>query len=73
MRNEYNKKNNKIVLFDVAHLFNSKGYINEIVNIIKENKNVINVYNCDERLLQKGIIESGIKADIVVIGSSRSD
>jgi len=60
-------------LVDSAHLFNSKGYINKIVNILKENKNVINAYNCDERLLQKGIIDSGIKVDIVVMGSSRSD
>jgi hypothetical protein len=56
---------------DASNLF-SKGYEEKIAREIIKGNNVTNVYNYDERLLQKDIINySSLCHDIVVIGSSR--
>lgn len=58
---------------DPANLFSGGKYEKGIANYLCEGYNVTNIYNYDERLLQKYFIEClKIKPDILVIGSSRS-
>lgn len=57
---------------DAAKLF-SKGYAPQIAKILSTRMLVTNIYNYDERILQKEIIqEKQIAPSILILGSSRS-
>ncbi len=57
---------------DPAYLFKNKTYEDGIAEILSENKNVGNVTNYDERLVQKYYINKmKDKKEVVVFGSSR--
>ena len=57
---------------DAANLFN-RDFEKKIAEILIQGKNVTNISNYDERLLQEEIIlSSKIKPDVVIIGSSRA-
>jgi hypothetical protein len=60
-------------IIDPAHLFGRSRYEAGIADILLSGKNVANVSNYDERLLQKYFIE-GATADkqVIVLGSSRT-
>ncbi len=56
---------------DAANLF-SKDYEKKIAYEINKGNNVTNVYNCNERLLQKYIINNSLACpELLVVGSSR--
>ena len=58
---------------DPANLFSGDAYITGIAKIMLSGKNVANVENYDERLLQKKYIEGLQQAkDVIALGSSRS-
>lgn len=58
---------------DPANIFHSDSYIEGVGNILLQGKNVANVTNYDERLLQKYLIENRKNSvDVLVLGSSRS-
>lgn len=58
---------------DPAGLFRSTRYEEGIATLLLENKNVANVSNCDERLLQKYLIQKMQSPyDVLVLGSSRT-
>ena len=58
---------------DPANLYSGEAYITGIAKIILSGKNVANVENYDERLLQKKYIEGLRQAkNVIVLGSSRS-
>mgnify|MGYP001810119236 CR=1 FL=1 len=58
---------------DPAYLFKGKKYEDGIADILSKNKNVANITNYDERLVQKYYIQRLYnKKDIVVLGSSRA-
>jgi lysophospholipase L1-like esterase len=57
---------------DPANLFDSHEYESGIADILIAKKNVANIYNYDDRLLQKYFIEKSIESkEILVFGSSR--
>ena len=58
---------------DPANLFSGDFYVTGMAQILLSGKNVANIGNFDERLLQKRYIE-GLhqKKDVIVLGSSRS-
>lgn len=59
-------------IYDPANIF-KEGYEKNIVILINEDKNIENLNNYDERLLQKYYIEMLKKPkDVVILGSSRS-
>jgi len=57
---------------DPANIFRSEKYYKEVVGVLLKGKNVANIMNYDERLLQKEYI-NGIskRKEIFVLGSSR--
>jgi hypothetical protein len=58
---------------DPAHIFGSHHYEKSIARFLADGKNVANISNYDDRLLQKYYIEDVIRIpDIIVLGSSRS-
>lgn len=58
---------------DPAGIFRTRQYEAGIANIILSGKNAANVGNCDERLVQKYIVEnSKTQLDVLVLGSSRT-
>jgi len=57
---------------DPANIFRSEKYCQAVVSLLLKGKNVANITNYDERLLQKEYINSLTqRRDIVVLGSSR--
>ena len=57
---------------DPANLFGSKNYVSNIANLLVNGRNVDNISNYDERLLQLEVIKRiESTPDIVILGSSR--
>ncbi len=60
-------------LVDPANMFKPHEYESGIAEILISNKNVANISNYDERLVQKYLVEkSNQKRDVLIFGSSRS-
>lgn len=57
---------------DPAHLFGKSQYEARVVSILSTGRNVANISNYDERLMQKYVIENATtKKQVMVLGSSR--
>lgn len=58
---------------DPANIFSNNDYENLIAKMLAEGRNVANISNCDERLIQKLYIQKlTISPKIIILGSSRA-
>jgi hypothetical protein len=61
------------LFMDPSHLFDSEQYLKGAVQILNEGKNIANLNNYEDRIMQRSYIKNLNKSkDIIVIGSSRS-